>query len=462
MGAPTGEVDAQNRQKLSFKLGKMFPGATYCFQATLSQRRKLTEEEKLAVARALSHAARNLASAEPQKLDAECDALAALRKDEHTRKGIKPCQVAAAFNAELPSKLRTANLEDTTLGKTTTLHQALYLALLDGESSADLLTLLNGAFSTFDSARTGIDVGSKALAKAKKLVSGLSGQNRPLYDPIPEVTQVAVCGTVDHTKDPAKEVYKVICSTAKDRASFIKALHEQRIAIRLPGVRTSQLPGTAEAALKEFLDSQEQAEVVTVTGDEVFDRVDGLDPGKAQTEANRLKTANELVALLRPLERTPGWRDSKQLLSLADLRLLLAYVSRIANSLQARADARSLPTSMADTATFKAFVARFYSSVVYVGATESTVATEGTTEEAFPFYASLDIGASLLLFGDRATGFAQNFGVNFYPSRMDPAERLRGGRYVQKAFSLTLGITTTGTKTVPGGVVWPVPSATSF
>jgi hypothetical protein len=139
------------------------------------------------------------------------------------------------------------------------------------------------------------------------------------------------------------------------------------------------------------------------------------------------------------------------------LEELYDAVATVATSIDnIRAD-KNLEATIQAAPPFLAFLDALTSQVLYLGPVAMDAAVQGSKEDLFPFYFSLDVGAAALSF-HRSWDFAQYLGVNMYLIPVDPGEPLRRGRHEDygrafaRRFSVTLGITTTASQIHRNGV----------
>jgi len=447
VGGPVGGL-----QKLTFKLPKLFPLASYCFQARTIQQRALSGREQGQFSSALVRAASTLVAQRFKGVPATNEQNAAckvLSAPAPTGNEIRACELAYETNKAAPAELSGLSIYSDTLRRPLTFQEALYQELIKAGGS-DFLALAEDTVQRLANGRFAEQGYAVALGKATAYVASLNGKD-PLYDPIPEVTASDFCPKLNAAQEPGTTIAKELCASGVKRATFVSGLfkYKTKLAAIDPNARTHPLLAASETALATFLGAAQEAQVIDVGAPLLGLQLAVL--ANQGLTAEKIAMLDVLVPKLRPLDNAAvlGWRDQAAPANLRGLQGLASSFEELQTDLKVIQEREQLEKSLQDGDAFKAFVEQFAVKRVYLGEDGMSRAESGTREDLFPFYASLDVGAAALGFGGGRWSFGQYFGVNFYFVPVDPSEPLYSGRGTAsrgfaRRFSVTLGTTTNG------------------
>jgi len=184
---------------------------------------------------------------------------------------------------------------------------------------------------------------------------------------------------------------------------------------------------------------------------------DGTDANTIETwRKKQLDPAFKDIAKLAPCDATRRLPRG----ATKDLWRALCFVTTDSDDLvQALQEREAKTAQVAKSATFSRFVAALQRAVKVSKEPIASGPTQGPREKAFPFYASVDVGAGPVFFAPGTVNFAQYFAVNFYVTAVDPDAPFSKdlpdkswGKRLARRLSFSLGITTTGAAVKRKGV----------
>lgn len=445
---PTGPV-VDAKQKLAFKAPKLWPMSIYCFKVDVTRKRALAPEEISAFGEAMTNAVAHLTSDEykDSDYDAACKALGS--KEKPAPNNIRRCGVADAITREAPPSLRDALIYDRKRKQAVSLREALYSTLSD-RSSTQLLSAIQAAVDAVVDARFAKANLAGEITNVRNALSATSDRTQRVYDPLPSVDSTAFCNTLSLGDPNAKKIQGDICKL--ERTEFVSALYARRLELTPagPGTLRSILAAPGEAELQAFFSKSNaqgpiESKVVRDTGEQLaltFAGEASVRENSGAVEALDARLPLELKDWVDVAYPIAGGRADK----LQALLRLRVAVNNVATSVKSIALADKLKTAISKEPAVQAFLKDTYSDQVWLGDHKPRRATVGQTQDRFPYYVSLDVGAGAFAFSSSTWDIAQYVGVNVYTGPVDPDEPLYGpttGHWLRKAFSFTAGLTTT-------------------
>lgn len=467
VGAPTGAPTDAGVQRFEFRLPKLYPYESYCVGAEQLEIREWDIDEVSELVDALVTAAwtlgkRAVGGDNTPAYPLECKHLGATPPTNPEGAIIHNCDLAAATIENLPDRLQQSLIYDKKAGKGISLLKALYKELEGKDSKLFVQAIQREVVDVIATVRERESL-EPSIKESIRSILDRGDPNALLYDPIAGLTKKEICDSLD-TATTSGKAAQVACNASSDE-EFRNKLYELRASWLSADAQKTKLAANKQALLESFLRAKEKPPYLETKLSEVsrdfpstpdkpaLDVVEKLQAviaplvARADTLPDPRETVNAKVLGFGDPSDKPRTNDFAQLNAvLGNLKLV-----REAQKKGAEID----KTLKADDA-FKAFVKRLRSQEFFVGAIHTTKPTEGTMEELFPFYASMDVGAAFFFFGQDETGLAQHLGVNFYFQAIDPSEPLRRpndslGRDFLRRFSLTVGLTTNGKKVDAGG-----------
>jgi len=379
------------KHKQVFNVSKLYPDQRYCFVVKAIRARSLSDSEKRRVAKATKETLREMERGlDVSKLPADCR-----QSVDSDRSRTPACAVASAFAGRLDKQLREQKVRE--LGDEYTLEEYFARTLDESEALQNELNTLYKKFKDKGQVDTAlgivpdkVDELKGALSRVKHQDKAIHAIKRPPRGALPTIALVPNAAVEYLQRRPKND----------DTDAYVKWAKEY------------------DALFKDVLKLQQKCGTSTLPVSERYRVPQSVDAS----------AINELTN------------------AVCNLKIQLDIVIDNIDSNVPGAD------TVEESSEFKKFSDAV--SFVTLEIRSAEAVTEGDIKKAFPFYASVDVGLAPVIFPGKPAGvnLTQYFAVNFYSIAVDPSEPLWGrskgrtpGENFRRRFSVSLGITSTGT-----------------